>query len=64
VEIEETASENMPEEALNGCHAEAAELMRMLTRKERSHPSIEVVFPSVELCWEMAAVVTRRMRDT
>ena len=39
---------------LNGCYDEASEFIRALTRKEPARPSIEEVFPSVELCWEMA----------
>jgi predicted dehydrogenase len=49
----ETASESTPEDVLNGCYDEAAEFIRALTRKEPARPSIEEVFPSVELCWAM-----------
>lgn len=52
--LSETASENMPEDVLNGCYDEAAEFVRALTRREPARPSIEEVFPSVELSWEMA----------
>ncbi len=51
--LAEAASENIPEDVLNGCYDEAAEFIRALTRKEPARPSIEEVFPSVELCWEM-----------
>jgi predicted dehydrogenase len=50
----EVASENLPEDVLNGCFDEAAEFIRALTRKEPACPSVEEVFPSVELCWAMA----------
>jgi myo-inositol 2-dehydrogenase / D-chiro-inositol 1-dehydrogenase len=50
----EVASENLPEDVLNGCYDEAAEFIRALTRKEPAFPSIQEVFPSVELCWAMA----------
>ena len=47
-------SEGVPEEVLNGCYDEAAAFIGALSRKERPHPSIEDVFPSVELCLRMA----------
>jgi myo-inositol 2-dehydrogenase / D-chiro-inositol 1-dehydrogenase len=50
----EVASENMPEDVLHGCYDEAAEFIRALTVKGVARPSIEEVFPSVELCWAMA----------
>jgi predicted dehydrogenase len=50
----EAASENMPEDVLNGCYDEAAEFIRALTVKRVARPSIEEVFPSVELCLTMA----------
>jgi predicted dehydrogenase len=53
----ETASESMPEDVLNGCYDEAAEFIRALSRKEPARPSIEEVFPSVELCLAMAKTV-------
>jgi predicted dehydrogenase len=53
VVIEENA-ESMPEDVLNGCYDEAAEFIRALSRKEHPRPSIEDVFPSVELCIAMA----------
>ncbi len=53
----ETASESMPEDVLNGCYDEAAEFIRALTRDEPARPSIEEVFPSVQLCLTMAKSV-------
>jgi predicted dehydrogenase len=53
----ETASESMPEDMLNGCYDEAAEFVRALTLKETARPSIEEVFPSVELCRTMSKAV-------
>ncbi len=53
----ETASENMAEDVLNGFYDEAAEFVRALTMKNALHPSIEEVFPSVELCWAMVKSV-------
>ena len=46
----------MPEEVLNGCYEEAAEFIRALTRREHPRPTIEDVFPSVELCLALAKV--------
>jgi myo-inositol 2-dehydrogenase/D-chiro-inositol 1-dehydrogenase len=52
--LAEPAPGNPPEDVLNGCYDEAAEFIRALTRKEPARPSIEDVFPSIELCWRMA----------
>jgi len=52
--LTEAASGNEPEDVLNGCYDEASEFIRAVTRKAQAGPSIEEVFPSVELCWEMA----------
>ena len=52
--LAEAASGNMPEDVLNGCYDEAAEFIRALTRKEPVGASILEVFPSVELCWQLA----------
>jgi len=52
--LEDLAAADMPEDVLSGCYDEAAEFIRALRSKDRPHPSIEEVFPSVELCWKMA----------
>jgi myo-inositol 2-dehydrogenase/D-chiro-inositol 1-dehydrogenase len=52
--LAEAASGKMPEDLLNGCYDESADFIRALTRKEPARPSIEDVFPSIELCWRMA----------
>jgi hypothetical protein len=39
---------------LNGCYDEAAAFISALTKKQQLHPSVEEVFPSVELCWSLA----------
>ena len=57
--LAETASGNVAEDVLNGCYDETAEFIRALTRKEPARPSIEEVFPSVELCWEMAKTLAK-----
>jgi hypothetical protein len=51
---EELAVADIHEDVLNGCYDEAAEFIRALRSQDRPHPSIEDVFPSVELCWKMA----------
>ena len=61
--VEETASVNMPEEVLNGCYDEAAEFIRALTHREHPRPSIEDVFPSVELCLALAKVAEQNARN-
>lgn len=50
----EAASESIPEDVLNGCYDEASEFIRALTVNRAARPSIEEVFPSVELCLMMA----------
>jgi len=57
--LAEAASDHMPEDVLNGFYDEAAEFIRALARKELAGPSIEEVFPSVELCWEMAEALEK-----
>lgn len=54
---EEVASEGIPEDVLNGCYDEAAEFIHAVTSKELAYPSIDEVFPSVELCLAMAKMV-------
>ncbi len=52
--VQETA-ESMSEEVINGFYDEAATLIRALVRKEPLRPSIEDVYPSVELCHRLAS---------
>jgi myo-inositol 2-dehydrogenase / D-chiro-inositol 1-dehydrogenase len=52
--LAEAGSENIPEDVLNGCYDEASEFIRALTTTRAARPSIEEVFPSVELCLRMA----------
>ena len=52
--LAEAASENIPEDVLSGCYDEASEFIRALSAKRAARPSIEEVFPSVELCLTMA----------
>jgi predicted dehydrogenase len=57
--IEETA-QDMPEEVLNGCYDETSEFIRALREKRNPQPTIEQVFPSVELCLNLAKEVDQR----
>jgi virulence factor len=52
--LEEIAGSDMPEDVTNGLYGEVVELVRALTNQQRPKPSIEDVFPSVELCFQMA----------
>jgi len=51
---EEVAAQDVPEDVLNGCYDEVVEFVRALNHKDAPHPSIEEVFPSVQLCLAMA----------
>ena len=55
--IDESAPSDMPEDVLNGCYDEASALLDALARGKQLWPSIEAVFPSVELCLSMARTV-------
>jgi len=59
---EEVAADGMPEDVLNGCYDEAAEFIRALRCKNTPNPSIEEVFPSVELCLTMAKTKSAEAR--
>jgi virulence factor len=52
--LEEIAGSDAPEDVINGFYGEVIELVRALTNQQRPRPSIEDVFPSVELCFQMA----------
>ncbi len=51
--LEEWA-ENVPEDVLNGCFDETTAFLTALAAKRSPAPSIEDVFPSVKLCFELA----------
>jgi len=57
--IEETAH-GMSEEVLNGCYGETSEFIRALSQKRNPHPTIEDVFPSVDLCLKLAKEADQR----
>ena len=52
--LEEIAGSGTPEDMTQGFYGEAVELIQALSHGKRPKPSIEDVFPSVELCFELA----------
>jgi len=54
VVLEEIAGSDTPEDVINDFYGEVVELVRALTSQQRPQPSIEDVFPSVELCFQIA----------
>jgi hypothetical protein len=52
--VVEESSEAVPEDVLNGCYDEASAFISALAAKKRPRPSIADVFPSVELCLQLA----------
>jgi myo-inositol 2-dehydrogenase / D-chiro-inositol 1-dehydrogenase len=52
--IEQVETAESSEHVLNGCYDEAAEFIRAVSSKTAPRPSIEEVFPSVELCLALA----------
>jgi predicted dehydrogenase len=52
--LEEIAGNETPEDVSQGFYDEAAELVHALRNQKRLKPSIEDVFPSVELCFRLA----------
>lgn len=59
LEIEEVAPEGTAEDLLNGCYDETAEFIRSLRERQPPSPSIEGVYPSVELCWQLHGATER-----
>lgn len=57
VVLEEYESEQTHEDVVNGFYDEAAAFIRALTLKQSLRPSIEDVFPSVQLCLSLAKTV-------
>ena len=52
--LEEISGSDTPEDVINGFYGEVTELVEALSRKQRPKPSIQEVFPSVELCFGLA----------
>ncbi len=59
VVLEEYESPATTEDVVNGFYDEAASLIRSLQAKQELRPSIEDVFPSVQLCLNLAAQVAQ-----
>jgi predicted dehydrogenase len=53
--MEEIAGSETPEDVTQGFYGEATELIEAMSLGKRPKPSIEDVFPSVELCFELAS---------
>jgi predicted dehydrogenase len=52
--LEEIPGSDTPDDVINGFYGEVIELVEALTHKQRPKPSIEEVYPSVELCFRLA----------
>jgi predicted dehydrogenase len=52
--LEEIPGIETPEDVINGFYGEVSELVEALTHNQRPKPSIEEVFSSVELCFDVA----------
>jgi predicted dehydrogenase len=57
--LEEIAGSETPEDVIQGFYGEASELIQALSNGKRLKPSIEDVFPSVELCFQLAGRVDK-----
>lgn len=58
--VEEIAGNETPEDVTQGFYDEASELIQALSNAKQLTPSIEDVFPSVELCFQLADLVDKR----
>lgn len=58
--VEEIAGSETPEDVTQGFYGEASELIQALSTGRRMKPSIEDIFPSVELCFQLADRAVRR----
>jgi predicted dehydrogenase len=63
VVLEEYESPETTEDVVNGFYDEAASLIRDLSAKQALRPSIEDVFPSVQLCLKLAAQAAQRTAE-
>jgi predicted dehydrogenase len=52
--LEEIAGSDTPEDVTHGFYGEVTELIQAFSQGRRPRPSIEDVFPSVELCFQLA----------
>lgn len=58
--LEEIAGKETPEDVTQGFYGEASELVQALRTRNPLKPSIEDIFPSVELCFQLAERVAGR----
>jgi hypothetical protein len=56
--LEEVASNDDPADLINGAYNEVIEFVRAVKTGTVFRPSIEEVFPSVQLCFQLADIVT------
>jgi hypothetical protein len=61
--LEETAEAETPEDVTQGFYGEATELIGALSQGSCPKPSIEDVFPSVELCFQLADRIEKNATD-
>src|SRR2546423_4890818 len=52
--LEEMAGNETPEDVIQGFYGEVSELVQALSNGRRPKPSIEDIFPSIELCFQLA----------
>jgi predicted dehydrogenase len=57
--LEEIAGSEIPEDVTHGFYGEVVELVEVMNQRRRPKPSIEDVFPSVELCFRLADSVEK-----
>src|SRR5207253_9551451 len=52
--FEEISGKETPEDVIHGFYGEVVELVEAMNQGRRPRPSIEDVYPSVELCFRLA----------
>jgi predicted dehydrogenase len=57
--LEEIAGSETPEDVIQGFYGEASELIQALSNGKQLKPSIEDVFPSVDLCFHLAGRIDK-----
>jgi len=61
--LEEIAGTEIPEDVTHGFYGEVVELVEALNQGRRPKPSIEDVFPSVDLCFRLADSLEKKNAD-
>ncbi len=59
--LEEIAGSETPEDVTQGFYGEASELIQALSLGKRPKPRIQDVFPSVQLCFELADLAEKKI---